>query len=244
MKKERLDVELVRRGLAPSREKAQAMIMAGEVIIGDRRDMKASAAVTSETGIIIRRRYPYVSRGGWKIARAVETFGVDPSGCRILDLGISNGGFSDYLLQKGACSITGVDVNTRQVDRKLREDPRVRLVEKNARYLEPADLPEEPDIIVMDLSFISILKVLPAIAFISRFLLLALVKPQFEARKEEVGRGGVIRSEELRRRVLQRVKEGIHDLGMTVSGVTEAGVKGRKGNQEYFFKVEGGRRSR
>ncbi len=234
-KKARLDVELVARGLAPLREKGAALIMAGEVLVDGQRVLKPAHPVLASTRIEIREKYPYVSRAAFKLVGALEAFAIDPGGKRILDIGISSGGFSDLLLQRGAAAAVGVDVTVSQVNPRLRQDPRLILIEKNARFLQPEDIPFSPDLIVMDLSFISILKVLPALKAFAKVDILALVKPQFEAEKGRVGRGGVIRDPQRLKEIVLGLKRKVEDLGFAVRGFTAAGVKGRKGNQEFFF---------
>lgn len=236
-KRNRLDIELVNRGLVSSREKAQALIMAGEVFIKDRVELKASFKVTQAELIILKKRYPYVSRGAFKIQTALDEFDINPKGLKVVDIGISNGGFSDFILKNGAECILGIDVNIRQVDVSLRENSRVILLKKNARYLIPEDFKFYPDIIVIDLSFISVLKVLPCLTFLKNTKILALIKPQFEAERGEVKKGGIIRNPILRDKILNRVKSKIEKLGMRVLKTTPAGIKGRKGNLEYFFLI-------
>jgi len=231
----RLDALLVMRGLAPSREKAQALTMAGDVSVEGRTVLKPDFRLAVNTPIAIREKYPYVSRGALKIETAVREFGLHVQGTRVLDIGISTGGFSDFLLQNGARAVAGVDVNIQQVDDRLRGDPRVLLIEKNARFFDPADIPFAPDLVVVDLSFISILKVLPRLRVFPNAQLLVLVKPQFEAERGRVGKGGVVRDEQRRQSILAEVSRKIGDLGFSIKGVHPAGARGRKGNQEYFF---------
>jgi 23S rRNA (cytidine1920-2'-O)/16S rRNA (cytidine1409-2'-O)-methyltransferase len=238
--KMRLDAALVQRGLATSREKAQALIMAGEVRVDGQLVDKADFRVTDGHGIDVVRDYPYASRGAFKLERALERFAVDPSGLTVLDVGISNGGFADFLLQRGAARVVGVDVNIAQVDERLRRDPRVRLLEKNARFLTAADVPERPDLVVADLSFISVTKVLPALAVFSPADMLVMIKPQFEAERGRVGKGGVVRDAERRGEILLNLKHRAEELGFTLLNVCPAGIRGKKGNQEYFFHLRVG----
>lgn len=231
----RLDLELVRRGMAPSREKAQALIMAGEVRVGEQIIMKSDKNVSPDSIIEIKQRYPYVSRAAFKLERAIEVFGLDPRGKKIVDIGISTGGFSDFLLKRGADSIIGVDVNIEQVDYQLRQNRRLRLLKKNARYLKSTDIPMDPDLIIMDVSFISVGKIIPALRNFKRASILVLVKPQFEVERSEVSRGGVIRDRSAIVRAVFRVKALIEESGFSIKGFTPAGIKGKKGNQEYFF---------
>ena len=232
----RLDQALVLRGLAPSREKAQALIMAGEVQTpGYQGPLKAGTRIPDTQEILIREPFPFVSRGALKLAAPISAFGLSLEGVSLLDVGISTGGFSDFALQAGAKRVLGVDVTIHQVDRKLQEDPRVTLVRKNARHLLPEDLPWPPDLAVMDLSFISILLVLPALSTATSCPVLSLIKPQFEAERHEIGRGGIVRTAEIRARILSRLREAISPLGYGISAACLAGMRGQKGNQEFFF---------
>jgi 23S rRNA (cytidine1920-2'-O)/16S rRNA (cytidine1409-2'-O)-methyltransferase len=197
--------------------------------------------VTAGDAIAIQKKHPYVSRGALKLIKAINVFAIDVPGLKILDLGISTGGFSDYLLKCGAAVVCGVDVNTSQVDYCLRQDPRLQLVKKNARFLLKEDIPFEPDLIIMDLSFISITMILPVLSVFAKARILVLVKPQFEAAKGQVGRGGVIRDPETRRNIVLQLKKQVENMGFAVSGFTTAGVKGKKGNQEYFFLLDYGK---
>lgn len=233
--RKRLDLAVVERNLAPSREKAQALIMAGEVWIDGQPCLKADRKVAAENEVTVRRRYPYASRGAYKIAEALTAFALDVRGLHVLDIGISNGGFADYLLQMGAGGVTGVDVNIAQVDERLRRDPRVTLIEKNARLLTAADFPHVPDLVVMDVSFISVGKILPALTIFPAARFLVMVKPQFEAERGQVGKGGVIRDPERVEEILSRLRRDFSVLGFHEIGMTPAGIKGKKGNQEYFF---------
>jgi 23S rRNA (cytidine1920-2'-O)/16S rRNA (cytidine1409-2'-O)-methyltransferase len=235
LKKNRLDKELVERGLTVSREKGVALIMAGEVVVDGQIVYKADRQVTADSTIEIKKRYPYASRGGIKIEKAFERFAIDTKGLKAVDIGISTGGFSDYMLQHGAARVTGVDVNIDQVDYRLRQDGRLSLLKKNARFLERGDIDYEPDLITVDLSFISVTKVLPVLKVFKEAKILCLVKPQFESEKYRVGKGGVVRDSERRLNILLTLKNRIEALGYGVLAFTEAGVKGRKGNREYFF---------
>ncbi len=237
----RLDVELVSRGLAVSREKAQALIMAGEVRINGERCDRADKRVHSSDNVEIQARYPYVSRGAFKLRRALDEFHIEPEGKVVLDIGISNGGFADLMLQCGAVRVIGVDVNINQVNDKLRNDPRVTLVKRNARSLTAAEVTPDPQIITMDLSFISVTKVIPALSAWPGAVILCMVKPQFEAERHQVHKGGVIRSAEERARILLRIRNALLELHWVVTGVCPAGVRGRRGNQEYFFRLEYGK---
>ena len=239
--KTRLDQALLQRGLAPDLKEAQALVMAGDIFIDGQKAGKPDRRVAGDTRIEVREKDPYVSRGALKIAKAIEGLGIAVPGLKVLDIGISTGGFSDYLLQHGAAEVFGVDVTISQVDSRLRADPRLRLLRKNARFLNKADIPFDPDLVVMDLSFISITAVLPVLADFPRARVLALVKPQFEAERGRVGRGGVIRDRQQRLAILLKLKKRIEGLGFAVLGCAPAGVRGKKGNQEYFFLLRGGK---
>ncbi len=237
----RLDRALVERRLAPDLKQAQALVMAGDVLVNAQKADKSDRPVGSGEAIAIRARSPYVSRGALKIATAVAELAIAVPGLKILDIGISTGGFSDYFLQHGAAEVFGVDVTIRQVDARLRADPRLRLLETNARFLKKEDVPFAPDLVVMDLSFISITAVLPVLAAFPGAPALVLVKPQFEAERGRVGRGGVVRDRQARRDILLRLKHRVEELGFGVSGWCAAGVRGRRGNQEYFFLLRRGK---
>lgn len=241
-KKLRLDEALLKRGLAADAKSAAALIMAGEVLVNGQVQVKAFCTVAAADAVTIQKKHPYVSRGALKLAKAIGAFAVVVPGLKILDLGISTGGFSDYLLQGGAAVVFGVDVNISQVDYVLRQDPRLQLLKKNVRFLRREDIPFAPDLIVMDLSFISITMVLPVLSMFANARIMALVKPQFEAAKGRVGRGGVIRDPEDRREILLQLKKRVEGMGFSLCGFTPAGVKGKKGNQEYFFLLEFGKK--
>ena len=236
--KSRLDVALVARGLAPTREKAQALILAGRVEVDGRRAEKAGQSVADDAAIAVAEPpHPYVSRGGVKLAAALDRFALDPSGMTCLDVGASTGGFTDCLLQRGAARVYAVDVGHGQLDAKLRGDPRVLVRERvNARTLSEAEVPELVELAVVDVSFISLRLVLPAVAGRVRpgGAVVALVKPQFEAGRGEVPRGGVVRSEETRRRVVAEVEEAGRSLGLEVLGTVASPIAGARGNAEYL----------
>jgi 23S rRNA (cytidine1920-2'-O)/16S rRNA (cytidine1409-2'-O)-methyltransferase len=242
LKKTRLDEALLGRGLVADAKEAAALIMAGDVRVNGQVQVKAFYSVTTEDALAIQNKRPYVSRGALKLAKAIEAFAIAVPGLKILDLGISTGGFSDYLLQCGAAEVCGVDVNTAQVDYGLRQNPRLRLLKKNARFLRKEDIPFAPDLIIMDLSFISITMVLPVLHGFANAKILALVKPQFEAARGQVGRGGVIRDPETRREIVLQLKRRVESMNFCVGGFTTAGLKGKKGNQEYFFLLEYGKK--
>ncbi len=243
--KNRLDDELVKQGLAGSREKANALIMAGEILVDQQVIYRPDKIVTEDNHITRKETFPYASRGALKIEKAFNDFAIDIKGLKALDIGISTGGFTDYMLKNGAESVTGVDVNIQQVDYQLKQNPRLKLIKANARYpgnLTGEKIGFEPDIITIDVSFISVTRILPALSQFNRARIVALIKPQFEARREMVGKGGVIREPAKHREILLDVKQRISDLNYTVTAVTPAGVKGRKGNREYFFLLEYGKK--
>jgi len=236
--KRRLDTLLAERGLYESRSRAAAAVIAGDVRVGGRRAQKPGELVPDEADVAVAEAPPYVSRGGVKLANALDAFGVDPAGRRALDVGASTGGFTDVLLQRGAASVIALDVAYGELNWRLRTDERVIVIERrNARSLRPGELPYEPDLIVADVSFISLTKVLPALAGVAapRFDLLAMVKPQFEVGRERVGKGGVVRSADDRREVLMRVG-GLarSELGLSVLGYASSGLPGPAGNRETF----------
>ncbi len=240
----RLDSSLVERGLTVSRDKAKALIMAGEVLVNGQVEIKADKAVSAQDRLEIKQKYPYVSRGAFKLEAAVNSFGMPMSGQRILDVGVSTGGFCDFLLQHGALAVTGIDVNVRQVADSLRNDSRVSLIEKNIKHLTPQDLPYRPDWVVIDLSFISIRKALDVLVALGDVPILGMVKPQFECPKGQIGKGGVIRDPKKVERILLHLIAEIEATGFGVQGIAPAGIKGKKGNQEYFFLFRYGHPSR
>jgi len=236
--RKRLDVLLVERGLAESRHKAQAMILAGEVEVDRRRAEKAGALLPDTAHIEVHSRLQkYASRGGLKLEGALEDFHLSATGKVCLDLGASTGGFTDCLLQAGASRVYAVDVNTDQLSWKLREHPRVAQIEKNARDLRPEDLPEVVDLVVADVSFISVTKILSGASACAKESaeLLILVKPQFELQRKDVGRGGIVRDKSLHEKAIGGVKRAAEALGLTVSGIAPSHLAGAEGNQEYFL---------
>ncbi len=236
--RKRLDVLLVERGLAESRHKAQAMILAGEVEVEKSRAGKAGALLPETAHIEVHSRLQkYASRGGLKLEGALQDFHVNPAGKLGLDLGASTGGFTDCLLQGGAIRVYAVDVNTDQLSWKLREDARVVRIEKNARELQPADLPEAVDIVVADVSFISVTKILPGALACAKpgADLLILIKPQFELERGDVGKGGIVREKELHEKAIAKVKQAAESLGLAIHGVSPSHLPGAEGNQEYFL---------
>jgi 23S rRNA (cytidine1920-2'-O)/16S rRNA (cytidine1409-2'-O)-methyltransferase len=246
MPKRRLDTLLAERGLFETRTRAAAAVMAGDVRVGDRPARKPGELVAPDVEVAVAERPEFVSRGGVKLANALDAFGFDPAGRHALDVGASTGGFTDCLLQRGARAVIALDVAYGELHWSLRNDPRVTVVERsNARSLAPGDLPFAPDLIVADVSFISLRKVLPAVlaAAAPRFDCLALVKPQFEVGREGVGKGGVVRSADDRRAALVEVASFARSgLGAAVMGFASSGLPGPAGNRESFaWLAEGGR---
>jgi 23S rRNA (cytidine1920-2'-O)/16S rRNA (cytidine1409-2'-O)-methyltransferase len=240
MAKVRLDTLLAQRGLFDSRARAAASVMAGEVRVGDagERAAKPGQLVARDVPLSVDERPRYVSRGGLKLAAALDGTGVEPAGRRCLDAGASTGGFTDCLLQRGAAHVVAVDVAYGELDWRLRTDDRVTALERtNARSLRPQDLPYRPDLVVADLSFISLGKVLPALLACAaeRFDAVVMVKPQFEVGRERVAKGGVVRDEADRRAAVLAVAACARELGATVLGAVPSGVPGPKGNRETFL---------
>ncbi|MGH9686706.1 MAG: TlyA family RNA methyltransferase [Candidatus Acidiferrales bacterium] len=236
--KERIDLLLVARGLAPSRERAQALLLAGHVRVDGAPVSKAGTRVASNSRIeIIGDANPYASRGGLKLEGALDDFAVSPTGTICLDVGSSTGGFTDCLLQHGAAKVYAVDVSIDQLDWKLRQDPHVVAIERNARYLLAAEIQGKPSLIVMDVSFISVAKVLPAIVPVaaSGADLLILIKPQFELEKRDVGKGGIVRNAELHQKAIDRVVAAAQSQGLEIIGVKPSHLQGAEGNQEFFL---------
>lgn len=237
MAKERLDVLLVRRGLCVSREKARRVIMAGGVFSGGTRLDKASLAVDGDAPLEVRNPERYVGRGGLKLEAALAHFGIDPSGWVCLDVGASTGGFTDCLLQHGAARVYALDVGHGQLAWKIRNDPRVVAIEHcNARHLRPGDLPESPRLAVADVSFISLTLVLPPVAALlsDGGMIVALIKPQFELSRSEVGRGGVVRDEAAHGRAVEKIRTFAGDRGWNWCGCIPSPVTGADGNREFL----------
>jgi len=238
-KRERLDLLLVQRGLVPGREEGRRLILAGKVLVKDRPLTKAGTMVDAGAPIRLQAKpTPYASRGGVKLEGALDHFGVAVAGKRVLDVGASTGGFTDCLLLRGASEVYAVDVGYGQLDWRLRNDPRVFVLErKNVRGLEPGELPGVPQLAVIDVSFISLRLVLPQVRKLlpPRGEILALIKPQFEVGKGRVGKGGVVRSEEEHRRVIEEIEEAARGMGMEVAGVVASQLLGPKGNREFFI---------
>lgn len=236
----RIDQLLVDRGLAESRTKAQALILAGLVFTGEKRLDKPGTTVAPDTVVDVRgREHPWVSRGGVKLAHALEVFGIDPKGCVAIDVGASTGGFTDVLLSKGAARVYAVDVGHGQLDWKLRHDPRVVVLEKfNARNLSPEQVPEPATAIVCDASFIGLETVLLAplkLAAPGAFLV-ALIKPQFEVGRARVGKGGIVRDPELHREVCERMERWLgQQHGWRVVGICPSPIEGADGNREFLL---------
>jgi 23S rRNA (cytidine1920-2'-O)/16S rRNA (cytidine1409-2'-O)-methyltransferase len=237
--KERLDKLLVARGVVLSRERARALIMAGKVLVDENRVEKPGAQVRSDAHICLRREdFPFVSRGGVKLERALGVFGIDPKGKRAVDVGASTGGFTDCLLQKGALKVFAVDVGYGQLAWKLQQDPRVvNLERRNIRYLDFREIGEPVDLIVVDTSFISVRKFLERLCQIVMDSgdIVILIKPQFEVGKGEVEKGGIVRDPEKQIRVVRKIQQWALDLGLRVKGVVESPLKGVKGNREFFI---------
>lgn len=237
--KERLDVLLVERGLAESREKAKAAIMAGLVFVKQQRVDKAGTKVLVDAEIEVKGNpIPYVGRGGLKLEKALETFPIDLTGAVMMDIGASTGGFTDCALQRGAAKVFAVDVGYGQLAWKLRTDPRVVNMERtNIRGITAADIGEPVDFISIDVSFISLLKIMEAVVplLADGGALVALVKPQFEAGREFVGKGGIVRDRNVHRDVVRRVADGIAFYGLSPVGLTYSPIKGADGNIEYLL---------
>jgi 23S rRNA (cytidine1920-2'-O)/16S rRNA (cytidine1409-2'-O)-methyltransferase len=237
-KKQRLDQLMVERGLASGRDRARALIMAREVLLDGQVATRPAAPVAPDAAIEVKAPPPYVSRGGEKLAHALDRTGIDPRGLRCLDVGASTGGFTDCLLQRGAREVVAVDVAYGEIAQKLRDDPRVELRERvNARDLEPLDPPA--DLLVMDVSFISAATVLPAVMRSVRpgGDLLVLVKPQFEAGREQVEKGGVVRDPLVHAGCIANVALAAIDLGLRVRGVVRSPLLGPAGNREFFLRL-------
>jgi 23S rRNA (cytidine1920-2'-O)/16S rRNA (cytidine1409-2'-O)-methyltransferase len=236
-KKSRLDHLLVGRGLFPSREQARRAILAGEVSIATRVVDKPSELLDDDTAVAIKPTRKYVGRGALKLESGLEHFNIDLQGKIALDIGASTGGFTDSMLQRGAKKIYAVDVGYGQLDWKLRNDPRVVVLEKiNARFLTHDQVQELVDICVIDVSFISLTRILPnAVALLKPDgVILALIKPQFELQRSEVGKGGIVRDPRLHQRAQDKIVAFVSDLGHVVDGIAPAAIKGADGNQEFF----------
>jgi 23S rRNA (cytidine1920-2'-O)/16S rRNA (cytidine1409-2'-O)-methyltransferase len=234
--KKRLDVLLTERGLAPTRARAQALVLAGKVLVDGSPVTKAGASVAEDAAIeLTAPDHPYVSRGALKLAGALDAFAISPEGLDCLDVGASTGGFTDLLLERGARRVIALDVGRGQLDWKLRNDPRVVVLEGvNARHLGPGDLPFAVGLACVDVSFISLELVIPAVLphLEPGGTLICLVKPQFEAGRDQVGSGGVVRDEALRRRVVDATVAALAKLGLELVGLVPSPIRGPKGNLE------------
>ena len=236
----RIDVLLVERGLAPSRERAQALLMAGHVCVSGQRIDKPGVKIAADAGIELTGPLPrYASRGGLKLEGALRDFGVTAQDKVCVDIGSSTGGFTDCLLQNGATKVYAVDVTIGQLDWKLRNDNRVTTIEKNARYLRPDDLADRPSLVVMDVSFISVTKVLPAVipfaGPVCDFLI--LIKPQFELEKREIGKGGIVRDASLHSKAIEKVTAAAEKIGLGAIAVqpSRADCQVWKETRSFFF---------
>ena len=240
--KERLDVMLVKRNLAESREKAKAVIMSGNVFVDGQREDKAGSTFASDVHIEVKgHALPYVSRGGFKLEKALETFDVDVKGKVCTDVGSSTGGFTDCMLQNGAAKVFAIDVGRGQLDWKLRNDPRVICMEKtNIRYVAPEDIGETVDFSSIDVSFISLTKVLgPIRDYLSdEGEIVALIKPQFEAGREKVGKKGVVREKSTHREVLEKIMDFAMSIGFDLCALEFSPIKGPEGNIEYLIHLK------
>ncbi len=237
--KERLDKLLVKKGLVSSRDRARAMILAGQVVVDDHRIDKAGAQVALDAEIRLKGEdLPFVSRGGLKLAKALDTFGIDVADCVAIDVGASTGGFTDCLLQRGAAKVYAIDVGYGQLAWKLQNDPRVINKERcNIRYLSVSELDDIPSLAVIDASFISLEKVLPNTLHIlsEGGHIVALIKPQFEVGKGQVGKNGIVKDEQLHQEVIERIRGVALELNCQVLGVTESPIRGAKGNVEFLI---------
>jgi 23S rRNA (cytidine1920-2'-O)/16S rRNA (cytidine1409-2'-O)-methyltransferase len=235
--KSRLDQLLVERGLVASREKAQALILAGQVTVAGQKAQKPGQSVASDAAIEVLERMPYVSRGGYKLAGALDSFRIDVAGRICLDVGASTGGFTDCLLQRGAATVWAIDVGHGQLDWKLRNDPRVVVREGiNARYLAPEDFAERFDFAVCDTSFISATQIIPAIIPLLTLAgaMIILVKPQFEVGRGEVGKGGIVKEPELHQAACDRVRRAVEERGFETQ-LVESPIRGAEGNREFLL---------
>ena len=233
----RIDQLMVERGLAESREKAQALILAGEVLINGQKADKPGRSVPDDTQVEVLAKLAYVSRGGLKLERALDHFQIDVSGWTCLDVGSSTGGFTDCLLQRGARQVYAIDVGKGQLDLKLRNDPRIVVREGvNARYLDPADFPDRFDLAVCDASFISVTLLIPPMVALLKEdgRMVILVKPQFEVGKGEVGKGGIVRDPALHQAACDRVRSCVEERGFLAS-ITDSPILGAEGNREFLL---------
>ncbi len=237
-KKVRLDKLLVKKGLVESKEKARAVILEGNVLVNGTVIDKAGALVKSDVDLTLENKMPYVSRGGLKLEHAIKEFKIDVNGKVAMDVGAATGGFTDCLLQHGAKKVYAVDVGYGQFSWILRKDEKIILLEKtNIRYLDRDLVPDKIDIASIDVSFISLLRVIPNVIefLITNGEIVALIKPQFEAGRKDVGKGGVVKNEKKRLEVIEKIKSESQKMGLAVKGVTKSPIKGPKGNVEYFI---------
>lgn len=241
--KERLDMLLLERGLVVSRERAMALIMEGKVLVDGRAVSKPGTMIKESATVTLKEAgIPYVSRGGLKLSAVIEHFGIDLKDRTAMDVGASTGGFTDCMLKMGAKKVYAIDVGYGQFDWRLRQESRVVLLEKtNIRYLDNDRIPDEIDIATIDVSFISLTKVVPKVM---EFLkqkgeIVALIKPQFELERADVGKGGIVKEEEKRQKAVETIKTFSENLGLTVLGIMQSPVRGQKGNIEYFIYIRG-----
>jgi len=238
MSKQRIDKLMAERGLVPSRERAQALILAGRVLVNEQKVEKAGASFDVDVTIrLLGHDLRYVSRGGLKLERALEHWKINVAGKTCMDVGTSTGGFTDCLLQHGAAKVIAVDTGYGQIDMKLRNDPRVTLLEKtNARYLTRDQIGETVQLVAMDVSFISATLVLPAVvAAVEPQEVIVLVKPQFEAGREQVGKGGIVRNESAQKAAVEKVAACLRDLGFEVEEAIDSPILGTDGNREFLL---------
>lgn len=245
-KKQRLDVLVVEKGLAQSRQRARALIMAGQIRVNDEPVDKPGTPVAPDAQITSRAGdLPYVSRGGLKLAHALTTFGLDVRGWHCLDVGASTGGFTDCLLQNGAASVCAVDVGYGQLAWPLRQDYRVTVIERtNIRYMSASDLPCPFDLVTIDVSFISLKIVVPVVRDFLKpgGIIVALIKPQFEAGRNQVGKGGVVRDAAVHESVIENLKHFFEDSGLACGPVTPSPIQGPKGNTEFIIMLRASKR--
>jgi 23S rRNA (cytidine1920-2'-O)/16S rRNA (cytidine1409-2'-O)-methyltransferase len=236
--KKRVDRLLVERGLAETREKAQALVMAGLVLVDGRPATKTGMSVDDTLPIQLKESgSPYVGRGGLKLEGAAKAFGLEPAGWTCVDVGSSTGGFTQFLLMKNASRVFAVDVDINQLEWRVRQDPRVVPVRKNARFLEPADIGEAADLVTIDVSFISLTMILPQIPAILKpnGRCVALVKPQFEVGRDRVGKGGIVKDEQDQRTAVNKCIEAAKTAGFDFVAESESPITGREGNREFFI---------
>ena len=238
--KKRIDRVVVERGLADTREKAQALIMAGLVLVDDRPVTKAGSPVADDANIRLKEQpHPYVGRGGLKIEGAIRAFGISVQDAICADVGSSTGGFTHFLLINGARRVYAVDVDVTQLDWRLRNDSRVTPVEMNARFLEPSHIGQPVDLVTIDASFISLTMLLPRIPAVLKpgGLCIALVKPQFEVGREKVGKGGIVRDEDDQNAAIEKVRQAGIAAGLDYVDSSESPITGREGNREFFIRL-------